>query len=84
MVSATISELKLLRSSFLHRVERESVREDVLQKKNLFYSPCKAVDADGVGDEGEAAEHRHGHSLHPEGERLRNEGWLEVILCDLS
>ena len=49
-------------------------------RKILSDSPCKAVDADGVGDEGEAAEHRHGHSLHPEGERLRKEGWLEVIL----
>ena len=32
--------------------------------------PREAVDADGVGDESEAAEHRHGHALHPKRERL--------------
>ena len=54
-------------------------KENISFWKIFSDSPCKAVDADGVGDEGEAAEHRHGHSLHPEGERLRKEGWTEVI-----
>ena len=59
---------------------REKVYKENISFWKIFSdSPCKAVDADGVGDEGEAAEHRHGHSLHPEGERLRNEGGTEVI-----
>ena len=37
MVSATISELKLLRSSFLHRGEREKVyKENISFRKEIF------------------------------------------------